>query len=173
MVLSDTMDTHIRGVLSRNPEWADALAGYKAESSWMKADWAGVEEAVQTAKTTAPEISLARVLIALKKADDGGVQTVLAQSRRDLGMPIVAGGRRSYRRSYDAVVHLHLVRDLEMVHETRRNISSLLRGGRAGKAPRTLTTCTTRLAARFESTLPTFRAREPILSMRRVALGIL
>lgn len=168
----DTLETHIRGVLSRNPHWSEALSGFRAEGSWIVGDWEGVQEAVRCSSSAQPEISMASLLLALKNSDDeAAISEAFSLARKRLGAPIVAAGRQSYRRSYEAVVQLHLVRELEMVHQTSLTIKNRLHHGKDKKAQQALTELTSQLSARLESTLPTFRAREPILSMHRIALG--
>ncbi len=168
----DTLETHIRGILSRNPHWSETLSGFRAEGSWIVGDWEGVQETVRCSSSTQAEISIAALLLALREdKDEATISEAFSLARRRLGAPIVAAGRQSYRRSYEAVVQLHLVRELEMAHETSAVVRRRLNAGKDRKAQIALTEFTTDLAARLDTTLPTFRAREPILSMHRIALG--
>ncbi|KAG9015870.1 serine/threonine-protein kinase M1 [Tulasnella sp. JGI-2019a] len=168
----DTLGTHIRGVLSRSPQWSEALAGYRAEGCWMMGDWAGVREVVLQTSSSAPEISIGRLLLALEAEDDTAVAQALSNARNQLGAPITAAGMQSYRRCYQAVVNLQVVSELEMVHKAAGKISAMLETGKNLPAQRILAGLMSKLFTRLESTLPTFRAREPVLCMHRIALGL-
>ncbi|KAG8865167.1 serine/threonine-protein kinase M1 [Tulasnella sp. 330] len=169
----DTLETHIRGVLSRNPQWSKDLAGYRAEGCWMRSDWAGVREVVSNTASSAPEISIGWLLLTLEAKDDATMAQALSNARNQLGAPITAAGRQSYRRCYDAVINLQVVSELEMVHKASNKITLMLEAGKNLPAQRILADLMSGLFTRLESTLPTFRAREPVLSMHRIALGLM
>ncbi|KAG8907001.1 serine/threonine-protein kinase M1 [Tulasnella sp. 403] len=170
---TDTLETHIRGVLSKHPDWSEPLVGFRVEGSWMVGDWNAVQEIVRHSKSTAPEINIARVLMALKSQNEQLISLMLGIGRKSLGAPILAAGRESYRRSYDTVVRLHLIHELEMIHDTAILIRELQNENRDSRALRDLAGLTSNLSMRLESTLPTFRSREPILSMHRTALSMM
>ncbi|KZT62935.1 hypothetical protein CALCODRAFT_425546, partial [Calocera cornea HHB12733] len=162
----DTLRTHVKGVLSRKPEWTDALAGFQIEGAWIVGDWADVE-ALSTTTSDATELFVARLLLAIRSDSPDSVSHTLTLARKRLGDNIMAVGRQSYRGSYDVAIGLHVLHELEMIcissTDTR---SATLRSAHA------TTELTTQLAGRFEAILPTFRAREPIQSMRRTAFAI-
>ncbi|KAF7302261.1 hypothetical protein MIND_00793200 [Mycena indigotica] len=168
----DTLRTHVRGVLTRNPSWQEALAGYQVESAWMVGAWSDVQELVDRTKIQNPSIVMARVLLAMRLRDPEAITTTLSVARSILGTPIAAAGPRGYRRAYDAVMDLHRTHELELIYEA---LNSLPTGSqrRSQKRQQIITQLQSSLAGRLESTLPTFRAREPILSMRRTAFGLI
>ncbi|KIO32842.1 hypothetical protein M407DRAFT_66218 [Tulasnella calospora MUT 4182] len=169
----DTLETHIRGVLSRNEHWSEALAGFRAEGSWIVRNWDAVQQAVDSSKSDSPEISIARVLLALRGQKGSDIQAAFHAARHKLGATILSGGPNSYRRSYDAVIQLHVLHELQLAHGFASRIPAHLQNGREPKAYSELATLTAQLRVRLDSTLPTFRAREPILSMHRIALGLM
>jgi len=134
----------------------------------MVGDWEEVESLIKTTKSDAAEVNIARLLLALRLNDESAIAESVSSARQHLGAPITAAGRYSYRRSYEAVVNLHLVRELEIIHQTANRMSQ----NSQRKERRKFTSLTNQLSSRLNSTLPTFRAREPILSMRRIALGM-
>ncbi|KAG8968537.1 serine/threonine-protein kinase M1 [Tulasnella sp. 419] len=168
----DTLRTHIRGVLSRNNDWFDALAGFQVEGSWMAGDWDGVAEVVRRTTSVAPEIHIGRLLLAIRAGDESSISNGLSEARKYLGSSITAAGRQSYRRSYEAIIHLHQVRELEMIHQTSIKVEELSKDGNHREAQNVFGRLTAQLSSRFEASLPTFRAREPTLSMRRTAFTI-
>ncbi|KZO97981.1 hypothetical protein CALVIDRAFT_50339 [Calocera viscosa TUFC12733] len=162
----DTLRTHVKGVLSRKPEWTNALAGFQIEGAWIVGDWSDVE-ALSTATSEATELYVARLLLAIRTDDQDSISHALASARRRLGDNIMAVGHQSYRGSYDVAVGLHVLHELEMICISSSHFrSATLRSAHA------TTELTRQLAGRFDAVLPTFRAREPIQSMRRTAFAI-
>jgi len=165
---SDTLRTHVRGVLTRNPDWGPSLAGYQVECAWMVGAWSDVQNLVdQTMAQTAP-IVMARLLLAMRTGDPAAIAQSASTARSVLGAPITASGAKGYRRSYDAVLNLHLTHELELIYNA---ISTLPPGSQAPIRHDVLVDLSKTLSARLNVTLPTFRAREPVLSMRRTAFA--
>ncbi|KZT05577.1 uncharacterized protein LAESUDRAFT_655532 [Laetiporus sulphureus 93-53] len=166
----DTLRTHVKGVLTRNPGWQSELVGFQVESEWMMGNWNDVRTLIENTTSEAAPVLLAQVLLAFRNGDASDISTALSAARKVLGTPIVAAGAGGYRRSYDAVLNLHLLHELEAIHSA---IGGLFADGQqsinAGNALERLSRC---LDARLESTLPTFRTQEPILSMRRMVFGL-
>ncbi|KAI0340807.1 hypothetical protein BDW22DRAFT_1397789 [Trametopsis cervina] len=159
----DTLRTHVEGVLHRRPDWESELVGYQVESACMVGKWDEVGTLVATTKADASSVLVARVLLAMRSGDEPAITAALGDARRRLGAPIIAAGSRGYRRSYEAVLDLHLLHELRVIYDHVVSPSS---------ARRTLTQLDKRLSARLESTQPSFRFREPIISIRRTALAL-
>jgi serine/threonine-protein kinase ATR len=155
----DTLRTHVKGVLTRNPEWEAALAGFQVESSWMIGDWADVRSIVNQTQAQVPQVTIARLLLCMQQDDQKAIGTALNEARMLLGASISASGLRGHRQSHDALVDLHLVRELEFIHGASHQPRSKDYFGKLSKI----------LEHRLDLTLPTFRNRERILSLRRTA----
>jgi serine/threonine-protein kinase ATR len=169
-LLPDTLRTHINGVLSRNPNWYEDLSGFQAEGAWMVGDWRCVQELVhRSTPNPAPEITVARVLLGIREGNPEGVSNALSMARGQLGAPIHAMGRNSYRRTYESVLNLHLVRDVELIYEAAVARTS---GRNSKDSSNPIGVLSDVLSRRFEATLPSFRTREPVLSLQRIALGV-
>ncbi|KAI6100243.1 hypothetical protein F5141DRAFT_1009738 [Pisolithus sp. B1] len=156
----DTLRTHVRGVLVRNPSWESALASFQAESAWMIGAWDDLRRITETNEQISPSVMKARVLLAMHSGEQSQIATALSRARSVLGSPISSSGTKGYRRSYDAVLDLHAIHELEMIYRT------VSRNSTEAKALRTA------LNARLDLTLPNFRVRESVLSMRRVAFSL-
>lgn len=149
----DTLRTHIRGVLAIHPEWQPEFAPFQVEGACILADWDAVRGLVERARVDAPQLALARVLLAMHSRDDDGVVTALHAARRTLGRPLIGLGLASYASVYEDVSQLHMLRELEMIWQAGAHDDALEHS----------------LTARFHAMQPSFRTREPLLSIRRSA----
>ncbi|KAI0053695.1 hypothetical protein FA95DRAFT_478808 [Auriscalpium vulgare] len=167
----DSLRTHVKGVLTRNPDWKPELAPFQVESAWMIGDWADVQSLASEWDAKTPSMVMTRLLLAMRAEEPEAIKDALSQARLVLGHPISASGAREYRHSYETVLNLHLVHEVEMIHDFA---SSLPLTGTNSSRQRheILTNLSKNLTARLEFTLPSFRIREPILSMRRTAFGL-
>ena len=163
---ADTMRTHVKGILTRDPDWEADLIGYQVESEWIVGDWDGVQRCVSNTEATTPSVLLAKILLAMRAGDNAAVSESLSQAKQIMGAPITAAGIQGYRRSYDAVLNLHMVHELELIHDITSNQRSQQLDNKA------LDALLRRLSARLNSTLPAFRIRESVLGMRRTAFGL-
>jgi serine/threonine-protein kinase ATR len=164
--------THIKGVVTRHPDWEENFAGFQAESAWMVGDWTGVEDLAARAQASTPELTIARTLLAIRNNDTSNIELALRTAYQDLGAPITAAGKQSYRRSYDSVINLHRLHELGTICTTGRDLAVSQRGSRRRQSLEAVNRLRVVLSARLEATFPTFRSREPILSMRRTAFAI-
>lgn len=146
-------------MLTRNPEWEPALIGFQVESAWMVGDWQEVQTCLDRTETDTSHSVFARVLLAYHNGESPAA--ALISARKLLGAPITAVGARGYRGCYQSVLDLHMLQEVDLISSVS-----------TGPPPRPLRELSGALAARLEATLPAFRVREPILSMRRTAFGI-
>lgn len=162
------MRNHVKGVLTSHPEWESDLADFHVESSWMVGDWDDIQSLLEGIDVRTPAVVLAKVLLAMRKNDLEEVSSALAIARRTLGAPITATGADGYRLTYDSVLNLHMTRELELVYDVSRRLPTS-----SSHRRRALMDLSTVLTHRLDSTLPTFRCREPILSTRRVGFSLM
>uniref|UniRef100_A0A0W0G3C2 non-specific serine/threonine protein kinase n=1 Tax=Moniliophthora roreri TaxID=221103 RepID=A0A0W0G3C2_MONRR len=163
----DTLRTHVSGLLTRQPSWQSALAGFQVEGACMVGDWENVHKIVDSNVSEAPSIVLARLLLALRSKDEEQVQQTLSRARLVFGRPVAAAGVRGYRRAYEAALNLHLTHELALIYTTINRPDSHL------SQRKSISRLSRVLAARLDVTVPTFHAREAILSMRRTAFSLL
>lgn len=161
------------GVLTRHPEWEGALAGFHVESAWMVGAWEDVQKIVDRVDNSIPSIATGKALLAMRSGDAEKISKALSQARSLLGAPITAAGVKGYRRSYDAVLDLHLTHELEVIYQTCYKLIPGSQDDNRHLRRQTLAELSRTLSARLNVTLPTFRNREPLLSMRRTAFGLL
>ncbi|OCF42201.1 serine/threonine-protein kinase ATR [Kwoniella heveanensis CBS 569] len=159
----DTLRTHIRGVLSRHSDWSTELASFEAEAAWIIGDW----DTVRQIGNNGPPVGQA--LLALH--EHRNLESVLLSTRRDLGSGITS---KQYGSVYEPLLQLHLLREIEMIHGTKRTIEATPIGPNRNALVRNATQgLTSSLDSRFAFTSPAFRVREAILSIRRTAYGLI
>jgi serine/threonine-protein kinase ATR len=124
---------------------------------------------VEESTLPSPEMTTARLLLAMRNADPDIITQALARTRMELGQPISAAGSRSYRRSYASTISLHIVREVELVCQT---VKAMGEKGKDEESQRQFQSFVAVLDDRLQSALPSFRTLEPILSMRRTALNL-
>ncbi|KAF8961112.1 hypothetical protein BDZ97DRAFT_1664899 [Flammula alnicola] len=168
----DTLRTHVIGVLTRHPEWESTLAGFQVESAWVVGAWDDVQRLVERIDNDSSSMVTARVLLAMRTGDANAISDSLSQARSILGAPITAAGAKGYRRSYEAVLDLHLTHELELIYRTTYSLQPGSQDGIRQERRRTIAELSKTLSARLDTTLPTFRTREPLLSMRRTAFTL-
>ena len=156
------MRTHVEGLLVHNPEWAPDLIEYQVESASMVGNWGEVEDLIGRTERESSSILLGRVLLAMRSGDANAVQACLISARKALGAPITATGARGYRSSYESVLDLHMLHELQIIFQHSQD----------GHVDARLDHLQQRLSARLDSIVSTFRYREPVLSLRRTALAL-
>ena len=154
-------------MLVRNPDWESALAGFEAESAWMMGAWDDLQKITANNELTSPYIMKARVLLAMRSGNPNDVASALSNARAILGAPITAAGAKGYRQSYDALLDLHTIHEMELIYDAVS--TDVPRSQNRREVMTLLGAC---LAARFDATLPNFRVRQAVLSMRRTVLAL-
>lgn len=134
----------------------------------MVGAWDDVQSIVASSNVATAQLAIARLLLAMRSRDSTAISSSLTDARLILGGPIVAAGANNYRRSYEAMLDLHLTYELETIYTA---ISSLPQ--QSGGVTPVLAGLSEVLSTRLDTTLPTFRTREPILSMRRTAFALM
>ncbi|PPQ63137.1 hypothetical protein CVT24_005777 [Panaeolus cyanescens] len=165
----DTLQTHVRGVLTRHPEWENALSSFQVEGAWMTRAWDDVERLVERVPDQTPSMAMAKVLLSMRSGDPSSIAQSLSHARSILGAPISAAGIKAYRRCYDALLDLHMIYDLELIFQSTSRLAPGSQDAVEKQRRDQLLDLSNTLAKRFSVTQPTFRSREPLLSMQRTA----
>jgi serine/threonine-protein kinase ATR len=162
----DSMRTHIVGALHEHPEWERLLAPFEIEAALAVGDWEKVDKASDLPDFQGPQAAFAKVVKALRTGDSDNFSTALQAARSQLGAPILAAGRESYRRVYDSVIQLHVLHELETIAYSTRGSAASIQPSLSSAHLDSF------LAARLDSSSPSFRSRETILNMRRTAFRL-
>ncbi|XP_024518074.1 serine/threonine-protein kinase ATR [Selaginella moellendorffii] len=162
------MVTHVDGLLARlrdsRREWY--MRGVQA--AWRLGQWDLINEYVHgseleagsTESDSAFDLSLAKVLQALRSKDQVKFQEQLTHARLALLAPLAAASMESYVRAYPVIVKLHMLRELE-------DFFSLADKGGDNKDQ-----LFENWNGRLKMTLPSLSTREPILALRRLLFSV-
>ncbi|KAM5163022.1 serine/threonine-protein kinase ATR [Mantella aurantiaca] len=159
-----TVITQVNGVLNSRPEWNVELNTYRVEAAWKLSQWDLVEEYLSAdRKSTNWSIRLGQLLLSAKKKERDGFYDTLKVVRAEQIVPLSAASfeRGSYQRGYEYIVRLHMLCELE--HSVKMLLEKSL-----GDSP----TDSLNWQARLEMTQNSYRAREPILAVRRALLTV-
>ncbi|XP_072266233.1 serine/threonine-protein kinase ATR [Pyxicephalus adspersus] len=159
-----TVITQVNGVLNSRPEWSAELNTYRVEAAWKLSQWDLVEEYLSAdKKSTTWTIRLGQLLLSAKKKEKEAFYETLKVVRAEQIVPVSAASfeRGSYQRGYEYIVRLHMLCELE--HSVKMLLDKSL-----GDSP----TDSLNLQSRLEMTQNSYRAREPILAVRRALLTI-
>ena len=149
------------------------MADFNIESAWMVGAWDDVEQLADKVQSRSSSLVMARLLLSMKQGDPALIAESLSRARTVLGAPLVAaGGVKGYRRSYAAILDLHLTHELDLIYRATHVLPVGSQEERAKARRQLLGDLSSTLSSRLEATLPTFRSREPILSMRRTAFSL-
>lgn len=158
---------HVEGLQAKKPKWMHQLNSFRVESSWKLGQWEELETYLKLEMPSSRhwDVNLGRLLLAAKKKDFKNFKNRLRVVRTEQMGPLSTASleQGSYQRGYDYIVRLHMLQELE--DGVTRLMSQADKQRLSGASLRHWHT-------RFELTQESFRTREPILSLRRVVLGM-
>ncbi|XP_048190898.1 serine/threonine-protein kinase ATR isoform X3 [Perognathus longimembris pacificus] len=157
--------TQVNGVHASRSEWIEELNTYRVEAAWKLSQWDLVENYLAAdRKSTTWSVRLGQLLLSAKKKDVTAFYDTLKLVRAEQIVPLSAASfeRGSYQRGYEYIVRLHMLCELE--HGIRPLFHQF-----PGD------TChedSLNWVARLEMTQNSYRAKEPILALRRALLSL-
>lgn len=159
-----TVITQVNGVLANRSEWTAELNTYRVEAAWKLSQWNLVQDYLAAdKKSTTWSVRLGQLLLAAKKRDTEAFYETLKVVRAEQIVPLSAASfeRGSYQRGYEYIVRLHMLCELE------HSIRPLLQQPLADNSKDALN-----WLARLEMTQNSYRAKEPILALRRALISL-
>ncbi|KAG6929988.1 ATR serine/threonine kinase [Chelydra serpentina] len=159
-----TVITQVNGVLANRPEWTSELNTYRVEAAWKLTHWDLLENYLAAdVKSSTWSVRLGQLLLSAKKKNTAAFYETLKVVRAEQIVPLSAASfeRGSYQRGYEHIIRLHMLCELE------HSIIPLFQqmDGDHGKD-------SLNWIARIEMTQNSYRAKEPILALRRALLSL-
>nr|XP_044992414.1 serine/threonine-protein kinase ATR isoform X2 [Jaculus jaculus] len=158
-----TVITQVNGVHANRSEWTDELNTYRVEAAWKLSQWDLVENYLAAdGKSTTWSVRLGQLLLAAKKRDITAFYDTLKLVRAEQIVPLSAASfeRGSYQRGYEYIVRLHMLCELEHSVKPRFHLDDHCQEDSLN------------WVARLEMTQNSYRAKEPILALRRALLSL-
>ncbi|XP_068194787.1 serine/threonine-protein kinase ATR [Antennarius striatus] len=162
-----TVITQVNGVLANRQQWKSELNTYRVEAAWKLGQWDQLEDYLSSDRQSCSwSVRLGQLLLSAKKQDHQAFQDKLKVVRKEQVVPLSAASYEcgTYQRGYEYIVRLHMLSELEhtftMLHNQR---------GSSSPCPRQLLP---HWSDRLEMTQNSFRAKEPILALRRALLSL-
>ncbi|XP_014835118.1 PREDICTED: serine/threonine-protein kinase ATR isoform X1 [Poecilia mexicana] len=162
-----TVITQVNGVLASKQQWKSELNTYRVEAAWKLGKWDLLEDYLSSDQQSCTwGVRLGQLLLSAKKQDAEGFYEKLKLVRKEQVVPLSAASYEcgTYQRGYEYIVRLHMLSELE-------HAFTELRGAGNGSAP-SLAKLPPHWSDRLEMTQNSFRAKEPILAVRRALLSL-
>uniref|UniRef100_A0AAR2J3F0 Serine/threonine-protein kinase ATR n=1 Tax=Pygocentrus nattereri TaxID=42514 RepID=A0AAR2J3F0_PYGNA len=150
-----TVMTQVNGVLANRPQWKSDLNTYRVEAAWKLSKWDLLEDYLASDhKSNTWGVRLGQLLLTAKKQDSEAFQEKLKLARKEQVVPLSAASFEcgTYQRGYEYIVRLHMLSELEHAFTQLQKESGGLM---------------LNWDARLLMTQNSFRAKEPILALRR------
>uniref|UniRef100_A0A673CHI9 Serine/threonine-protein kinase ATR n=1 Tax=Sphaeramia orbicularis TaxID=375764 RepID=A0A673CHI9_9TELE len=160
-----TVITQVNGVLANKPQWKSELNTYRVEAAWKLGQWDLLEDYLSSDCLSSNwGIRLSQLLLAAKKQDTDTFYEKLKVVRKEQVVPLSAASYEcgTYQRGYEYIIRLHMLSELE-------HTFTELQKQKQGLAP-SLSQQPLHWSERLEMTQNSFRAKEPILALRRALL---
>ncbi|XP_064394848.1 serine/threonine-protein kinase ATR-like [Halichondria panicea] len=159
---------HVKGLQASKPVWMKRLNSYRVEAAWNLGQWDILQEHLSMEMTGSKNwnVNLGRLLLTAKHKDVKTFLSRLSKVRMEQMGPLCTASleQGSYQRAYEYIVRLHMLQELEEgVMHFIVNKDSVSPGEEM---------FIKNWEARFQLLQESFRTQEPILSLRRVILGI-
>ncbi|XP_076013772.1 serine/threonine-protein kinase ATR [Genypterus blacodes] len=162
-----TVITQVNGVLANKHQWKSELNTYRVEAAWKLGKWDLLEDYLTSDRQSSTwGVRLGQLLLSAKKQDAETFYTKLKLVRKEQVVPLSAASYEcgTYQRGYEYIVRLHMLSELE-------HSFTGLQKQRESSAP-SLSQLPVHWSDRLEMTQKSFRAKEPILALRRALLSL-
>nr|XP_020472290.1 serine/threonine-protein kinase ATR isoform X1 [Monopterus albus] len=162
-----TVITQVNGVLANKPQWKSDLNTYRVEAAWKLGKWDLLEDYLGSDHQSSTwSVRLGQLLLSAKKQDADTFYEKLKVVRKEQVVPLSAASYEcgTYQRGYEYIVRLHMLSELEHTFtelQKQQEISTL-----------SLSHVPPHWSDRLEMTQNSFRAKEPILALRRALLSL-
>uniref|UniRef100_A0A3B4Z4L9 Serine/threonine-protein kinase ATR n=1 Tax=Stegastes partitus TaxID=144197 RepID=A0A3B4Z4L9_9TELE len=162
-----TIITQVNGVLANKQQWKSELNTYRVEAAWKLGKWDLLEDYLSSDRQSSTwGVRLGQLLLSAKKQDAETFYEKLKLVRKEQVVPLSAASYEcgTYQRGYEYIVRLHMLSELE-------HTFTELQKPKEGSAP-SLSQLPPHWSDRLEMTQNSFRAKEPVLALRRALLSL-
>ncbi|KAF9427653.1 serine/threonine-protein kinase M1 [Podila epigama] len=167
----DTLLAAVQGDIDLRPGWEQSLTEWRVEAAWKVQDWKVLDSSLKRHPVYTFEGGLGQLILDMRENRKQDFVLHMEQVRSRLVAPLAAASMESYARSYDQVVQLHLLRELELANErwNATMVDGAEHGGHTYSYASLLRDMEDLLSKRLSVMAPSFRVREQVLRLRRIA----
>uniref|UniRef100_A0A665WVB9 Serine/threonine-protein kinase ATR n=1 Tax=Echeneis naucrates TaxID=173247 RepID=A0A665WVB9_ECHNA len=162
-----TVITQVNGVLANRQQWKSELNTYRVEAAWKLGKWDLLEDYLSSDRQSSNwGVRLGQLLLAAKKPNAETFYEKLKLVRKEQVVPLSAASYEcgTYQRGYEYIVRLHMLSELEHAFTELQKLTEDSAGSPTQLPPH--------WSDRLEMTQNSFRAKEPILALRRALLSL-
>ncbi|CAN9502464.1 unnamed protein product [Ophioblennius macclurei] len=162
-----TVIMHVNGVLANKSQWKSELNTYRVEAAWKLGKWDLLDDYLDSDQQSSTwSVQLGQLLLSAKKQDDETFYEKLKLVRKEQVVPLSAASYEcgTYQRGYEYIVRLHMLSELEHTFTELQN--------HKGDSTPSISQLPPHWSDRLEMTQNSFRAKEPILALRRALLSL-
>ncbi|XP_041809950.1 serine/threonine-protein kinase ATR [Chelmon rostratus] len=162
-----TVITQVNGVLANKHQWKSELNTYRVEAAWKLGQWDLLEDYLSSDRQSSTwGVRLGQLLLSAKKQDAETFYEKLKLVRKEQVVPLSAASYEcgTYQRGYEYIVRLHMLSELE------HTFTELQKQGECSTP--SLSQLPPHWSDRLEMTQNSFRAKEPILALRRALFSL-
>ncbi|KAG0349509.1 serine/threonine-protein kinase M1 [Podila humilis] len=172
-----TLLSAAEGDIMLHPDWEQELSEWRIGAAWKQESWDTLEEALARPALPSFETRVGQMLLDVGNNRTEAFTLHLEECRSSLIAPLAASSMESYARSYDQVAQLHVLRELEVASNCWKAVSGESSSLTIQQPPLPapgeyvvmLQSLETALAQRLEIMAPSFRVREQVNRIRRIA----
>uniref|UniRef100_A0A8C4H2C7 Serine/threonine-protein kinase ATR n=1 Tax=Dicentrarchus labrax TaxID=13489 RepID=A0A8C4H2C7_DICLA len=162
-----TVITQVNGVLASKHQWKSELNTYRVEAAWKLGQWDLLEDYLSSDRQSSTwGVRLGQLLLSAKKEDAETFYKRLKLVRKEQVVPLSAASYEcgTYQRGYEYIVRLHMLSELEHTFTELQNQRECSTPSLSQQPPH--------WSDRLEMTQNSFRAKEPILALRRALFSL-
>ncbi|KAF9115524.1 serine/threonine-protein kinase M1 [Mortierella sp. AM989] len=174
----------VQGDIQTYPDWEQQLTDWRVKSAWREQNWETLETALSRSVHSSFETGLGQLLLDLRDNRISEFEENLQQVRCMLIPALAAASMESYSRAYEHIVQLHMLYELEVAFKswnpnamteandstgTSLGIQVALSSREGDSYVERIRLFQQTLDGRFDQMAPSFRLREQVTTLRRIA----
>jgi len=173
-----TLLSCVEGDITSHPAWEQQLTDWRIASARKVQDWESLVVALSRSTRLSFEVGFGQLILDVRDNQVEDFEKHIEQVRCMLIPPLAATAMESYSRSYESMVQLHLLHELEAAFQSWNasvaagdtlgsQIAMAAQG--TGSYVDRMRTYQPILDKRFESMAPSFRVKEEVARLRQLA----
>ncbi|KAG0225937.1 serine/threonine-protein kinase M1 [Actinomortierella wolfii] len=158
--------TMVDGDMQMNPNMDKELNPYRIEAAWKTQNWELLATALEQPHWPTFDVMIGKILLDMRNNQVKDFEQHVREAKAMLIGPLAAASMESYGRGYEEMVKLSMLDELEQAH---RAWNECIESGQPTNYLQWLHQHSSCLEQRLQATVPSFRVREQMMRLRRIA----